>query len=95
MVGHLSRLVRHLDVEGNQVATGFDERLDVPLGLGDHQMGIEEHLAALAKRLDDRHAETDVRHEVAIHHIEMEYLRPGLFNFRNLVAQTREVRCQQ
>ena len=46
----------------------------------DHQMHIEDLFCVRAQRLDDGGADRDVRHEMAVHHIDMDPIRTGDVN---------------
>ena len=62
---------QHLDVDRHHVRAGVDERLEVAIGLADHQVHVERQRRGLAQRLHDRHADGDVRHEVSVHHVDV------------------------
>ena len=62
---------QHLDVDRHHVGAGVDERLEVAIGLHDHQVHVERQRRGLAQRFHDRHADGDVRHEVSVHHVDV------------------------
>ncbi len=43
------------------------------------------------KRLDDRGAHGEIRHEVSIHHIDVDPIRPGPLGLDHLITQAGEV----
>jgi hypothetical protein len=54
-------------------------------------MGVENKTAVLAKLGDYRWADSDIRDEVAIHHIEVHHVYAGRLNHGYLVGQPGEV----
>ena len=51
-------------------------------GRDDHQVHVERQVGHAAHGLDDRHAVGDVRHEVAVHHVEVQGAGAGGFDGR-------------
>src|ERR1051326_1667745 len=78
------------DVNRDHVRAGVEERADVELRLLDHQMTVERQRRRLADGLHDHRSDRQVRHEVAVHHIEVQEVGAG-FDVTNLVAELREV----
>ena len=74
-----------------ELAPAFDECFEVARGLRNHQMRIERQPGYLAHRFQHRHADREVRHEMPVHHVEMNQVGAGLFDPANLFAQAREV----
>src|SRR6266516_1407870 len=74
------------------VRTGFDEGRDVPIGFRYHQMHIQWKPGDLPDRLDHRCADRDIRHEMAIHHVDMEHVSAGFLHFPDLFAKRGEIR---
>ena len=62
---------QHLDVHGNHRRAGLGERLEVAIGLFDHQVDVERDPGDALERADDRRADGDVRHEVAVHDVDV------------------------
>jgi hypothetical protein len=61
-----------------------------PQGL--HLQGcLEGHFRHPPKRLDDGRAHRQVRHEVAIHHVDVDAVGSGLCRLRHLLTQAGEV----
>ena len=57
-------------------------------------MRIEQHAARLADAFDDGGTERDVRHEVTVHHIEMDDVGAGGSGARDLLVETPEIGSQ-
>ena len=81
----------HLDMHGHHVRARVDERLDVAIGVRDHQVDIERQLGRLAQRLHDRHANRDVGNEVAVHHVDVHLVGAAARGGGDLGAEIREV----
>ena len=82
-------------MDGDRIGARLDENLDVLLRLADHQVRVERQLGDLAHRFENRHAHRKIRHEVAVHHIEVEQVGARTLDRANLVAETREIGGQQ
>ncbi len=80
----------HLDMHRHTVCAGAREGLEELTGVGHHEMAVEEELSVAADRLDDGRPEGDVRHEVAVHHVDMQPVRPSL-DRGDLVGEDAEV----
>ena len=76
---------------GDAVRTGIGDCVDVAARLSYHHMDIEEAVVILTYRLDHRHAEGNIRHKIAIHHIEMQVLRARLLEYTEVVTQGSEI----
>jgi len=90
----LAQIGRGFHMHRDGRGAGARKRIEIPIGVGDHQVHIERQGS---DPLDRRHHERthgDVRHKVAIHHVDMN--EPGAATDRrqHLFAQTREVRRQ-
>ena len=83
---------QHLDVHRHHVRAGIDERLDVAIGIADHQVHVERQRGRLAQRLHDRHADGDVGHEVSVHHVDVDLIGAAARRGGDLGAEVREVR---
>ena len=75
----------------NLVGARLDEQGRVPVGIGDHQVHVQDGAGGLAQRFDHRRSDGHVRHEMAIHHVQMKHAAAGRFERGNLLAQTREI----
>ena len=83
---------QHLDVDRHHVGAGVDERLEVAIGLHDHQVHVERQRRGLAERFHHRHANGDVRHEVPVHHVDVNLIGAATRRGRDFGAEVREVR---
>ena len=79
------------DVNRDVITTGLSEGFEVRIARRDHQMGIEDLLRVRAHRLDDIGTVGDVRHEMAVHHVEVDPVGAPLIDGANLLAKLREV----
>ena len=61
-----------LVVHGDAVGAGLGERLEVAVGIGDHQVQLEREVGHASQRPHGVGAEGEVRHEDAIHHIDVQ-----------------------
>src|SRR6185295_11970828 len=61
-----------LDVDRDRVAAGVEVLLDVAGRVGDHQVRVERQSGPAPEGLDGLRPEREIRHEVAVHHIEMD-----------------------
>lgn len=71
---------------------GSSQTVDVGFRMFYHEMGIEGQLGAAAQGLDDRDAKGQVRHEMAVHQVEMDTICPLPFDVLNVFSQAGEVR---
>jgi hypothetical protein len=66
-------------VHGYHRSASLDERLDVPVGLFDHEMHVERHLRDPLERSDHGRTDGQVRNEVAVHHVHVNQLGAAAF----------------
>ncbi len=78
-------------VDQDVVAAGLDELGSILVGIGDHQVHIELQPGGLAEGLDHRESDTDVGDEVSVHDIDVQHRGSGALDFRDVVAQVREI----
>ena len=86
-----------LHVDRDAVGARLDEVLHLALGPLDHQVHVDDRAGGvdlLRERLHGVRAEGDRRHEVAVHHIDVNHACPGSEHLRHLRAEPREVRRQ-
>ena len=81
-------------MDGDVVAAGLGEGLEIGVAGRDHQMHVEDLLGVRAHRLDDVGAEGDVGHEMPVHHVEMDPVGAGRVHRAHLFAEPGEVRGQ-
>ena len=82
----------HLGVDGDHGRSGGDERLQVAVRLGNHEVHVERQLRDALERRDDQRADGDVRHEVPVHHVHVDEVGAARFDPRDVVAQLSEIR---
>ena len=73
------------------VGPTVSERLKIDLGVRDHQMDVEYKVGALSNRLDDEWTKCQVRHEVSVHHIQVDILDPRILDFSDLCFEVPEI----
>ncbi len=78
-------------VNGYPICTGVNKRRDELVRILDHQVHIQRHRDCFFQRADHRRADGDVRHKMAIHHINVQELRPALDGRARVIAQTGEI----
>ncbi len=66
-----------LDMDRNEIGAGLGEILEEGIARRDHQMHVEEGLRVRPERLHHARADRDVRHEMPVHHIDMDPIRAG------------------
>src|SRR5262245_8200677 len=80
-----------LDVDGDLVGAGGREIGQVALGLHDHQVDIEGQAGSLTDRLYHHGADREVRHEPAVHDVDVEQVGPGGLDLGDIVGEGSEV----
>ncbi len=78
-------------VHGDDVGASLRKGREIGIGRRDHQMTIEDLRRRPADCLHHRRPERDVRHEMSIHHIEMDPVGPGGIDRAHLLAEPREI----
>ena len=82
---------QHFDVHRHHRRAGVRERLDVAVRVLDHQVHVERHPRDALERPHDRRADRDVRHEMAVHHVDVNEIGAAALDRRDRVAERREV----
>jgi len=80
-----------LGVDGAQIRPRPGERFKVPKWFRDHEMDVQEGPGMGPDRFHERRAEGDVRHEVPVHHVEVENLGARLLQGSEGSRQRGEV----
>ncbi len=83
------------DVNRDAVGTRLGEGGDVVVRPVEHQVDIEDRRRARTDRRDRDGAEADIRHEDAVHDIEVQPLRARRVHGGRLFSQTPEVTRQE
>ncbi len=81
-------------VHQDLIGSGFDEHGRVTVWIRDHEVYIDGHARDFPERSKNRRTHREIRHEMAIHHIEMEHPATHSFELPDLVAQAREI-CRE
>ena len=80
------------DMDCNVIRPGRHKLRNELIRIRDHQVHVERNLRHFLDRLDYRRADRKVRHEMSVHHIDMEQVGTGSFDSRNFVGQAHEIR---
>ncbi len=89
------RVRRRFVVERDDVGAGLTKIVDVLLGLDDHQVAIERQRGQLAQIGDDLRAPGEVRHETAVHRVQVQRICAGSFDHFDLVRDVGEIGREQ
>jgi len=81
-------------VEGQVVRPRVGKRLNKSARLVQHQMDIQQEVRHGPDFFDHDGPEREVRHEVAVHDIEVEEIGPGVLDPGDLIGQVGEIRRQ-
>ena len=71
----------------NAVCPGLGEGSKIRVGRGDHQVHVERECRDLPDGLDDDRAHREVRHEMAVHNVDVQPVRAGALDSPYFVAQ--------
>ncbi len=80
-----------LGMDGDDVGAGLGEGLEIEVDRRDHQVDVERLGGVRAEGLHHRRPDGDVGHEMAVHHVDVDPVRPGLVNGADFLAEAREV----
>ena len=86
-----------LHVDGDDVRPRPDEVFQVAVGLLNHQVNVQQHAPAAGnglQGLDNERPNGNVGDEVAVHHVHVQPLHPGVNGLVHLLAQAGEVSRQ-
>src|SRR5262245_62473642 len=75
----------------DEVGARFGEGLDEGVARSDHQMHVEELARVRAERLHHFGPDSDVRHEMAVHYIDMDPVAAGTVDRLHLLAELGEI----
>ena len=81
-------------MNGDPVRPGFGKIIDVALRLLDHQMDIERAIELVAQRpegLYDERPNRDIRHEMSVHHIDVQPVGTVFEGFAGVIFEPGEV----
>src|SRR5262245_6831500 len=85
---------QHLDVHGDHGGPGLYERLEVTVRFLDHEVNIQGHLHNLPDGLHHRHANRQIRDEMAVHHVHVDEIGTAALHRSNLCSEDAEIRRQ-
>ena len=81
-------------VDEEMIGTGLGKGGEMAFRLDDHQMHVERLLRAAAHRLHDQRPDRDIRHEAAVHDVDMNPVGAGRLDGANFIGKMSEVRRQ-
>ena len=81
-------------VQRHDRRTRFGELPKVALGPVDHEVYVERELRVAANRLQHDESHRDVRHEVAIHHVDVDEINASRLGLPHLIGEIAEVGVQ-
>ncbi len=79
-------------MKGDAVRTCIGECIHPSLRLDDHQVHVDGQRRSGPGRMKDRQANRNVRHEPAIHDVEMHIVGAGIFDLAQLITERQEIR---
>ena len=82
---------RRLGLNKQMIGAGFRKIVEITLRLDDHQVHIERLGRRAAHCIHDRGAEGDVRHEPAVHDVDMNPIGAGLIDRTNFLAEPPQI----
>jgi hypothetical protein len=81
-------------MDRQEVAARCGKRADVAFRLLDHQVDIEGKLRAFPQVSDHGRPDGDVRHETAVHHVDVDPVCSGPLHGGDFFSKPAEVRGQ-
>ena len=93
------KMRQHLDMHRDHGSARVGEGLDVAIRLHDHEVNVERKLRHVANRPHDRRSDSDVRDEMAVHHVDVNQIGASALGGCDRLAERGEVcrknrRCQ-
>ena len=88
------RMVCCLDVKRDDVRARLSKRLDVRLGVLNHEMYVKDRLGDLAEALHNTRAHRDIRHKRPVHHVDVDVLCPRLLHAAYICTEIGEI-CRE
>ena len=83
-----------LGVHRDDVGAGVQKPRQLVKRVRDHQMHVKRHVRDLLQLLDHGHAHGQVRHEVAVHDVDVHVSRAARLDDLDVALQVHEVRRQ-
>ncbi len=79
------------DMHGDDVGAGLGEGFEIGIARRDHQMHVERLLGVGPDRFDDVGADRNVRHEVAVHDVDMNPVGAGCVHRADFLAELGKI----
>jgi hypothetical protein len=83
-----------LDVDSDRIGAGGGEPLDPTGGLDDHEVNVDREIGCGADSLYDRDPDADIRHEDAVHDVDVDKVSAGRFDRGDLLAEPAKISRQ-
>ena len=80
-----------LDMGGQDVGARFGVGLDIGIDGGDHQVHVHDRFDMFAEGFDRGRAKGEVRHEMAVHHVDMNPVCPLVLDGADLAPEVGEI----
>ncbi|MPL73717.1 hypothetical protein SDC9_19523 [bioreactor metagenome] len=80
-----------LEMGRDHIGAGLGEGVDIGIDRGDHQVHVHHRLDMRPDRLHQRRAEGQVRHEMPIHHVDMDPIGTLRFDRADLLPEVGEI----
>jgi len=80
-----------LGVHGDHVRPGVSKRLNIFLGLDDHEMDVDRLSGRSANRFDDQRADRDVGHETTVHDVDVDPIGSRLVDRLDFSLKTAKI----
>ena len=90
--GHV---VLGFEVDVDRMRARLHETRQIMVRPRDHQVHVQRQFDGLLHRRDHRRAEGNVVHEMAVHHVEVQPVRPGGLDAPGFLAELGEIARQQ
>ena len=91
---HRGGIVLRFQMKREQIGAGIGKRFDVPERTGDHQVCVKQQAGTGTERLYERRTECDVRHKMAVHHIQVNHVASGFFHHADIGCEICKIRRQ-
>ncbi len=79
-------------VDEQRVRPRLDERFEIRIRIGDHQVRLDREPRHRPQRAHDRRPHRNVGYEVSIHDVDVDAVGAGALRLHDLLAQPREIR---
>ncbi len=78
-------------MDSNDIGAGLGERIDIEIGILDHQVYIERLVSDFTQGIDHQRADGDVWDEMTVHDINVNVIGAGAVNGLNIFTKTGKI----